>query len=212
MLREIAQPDVILNNPALAFPIAAGEKQAETLDGEIASLEGNLHILTSDEHGIARREKILGIIPLDTDTLAERAYRVLVKWYDTYPYTRRNLIARLKRLVGDGKFTFDIGFQDVMVWKSFQGTRWSDLGDITWREMATMGPGRGAKTLKVLIELTSKKDIATIRKLIDDIVPLDIAIDVGLRYRVWASFPGARWSDFTGISWREMATIENEYE
>jgi hypothetical protein len=100
MLREIAQPDIVMGNPALALPVIAGEKQAEILDAEIAALEGNIHILTSDERGIARRERVLGIIPLDTDTLQERAYKVLVKWYDTYPYTLRDLAARLDRLCG----------------------------------------------------------------------------------------------------------------
>jgi len=176
MLREISQPDVILGNPAIAAPIAAGEVQAGILSDEIDALEADLHILTSTERGIARREKILKITPLDTDTLEERRYKVLVNWYDTYPYTRRDLVSRLKRLVGEGEFTFNLDTQ--------------------------------ARTLDIRIKLTSKKDEAVIIKLIDDIVPLDIVLTVKLLYRTWASFPGAKWDDFAGMTWYEMGTLE----
>jgi hypothetical protein len=212
MLREIAQPEIILNNPTLALAIEAGEKQVEILENEIASLEADLHILTSTMRGIARREKILGITPLDTDTLTERAYRVLLRWYDTYPYTRRDLIARLKRIVGDGEFSFDIGFQNIRTWASFPNTPWTEFDGATWNDTAIMGLDKGVKTLKILVELTSKKNVAAIRKLIDDIVPLDIVLDVDLRYKTWASFPAACWGDFAGMVWYEMATIVDEYE
>jgi hypothetical protein len=207
MLREMSQPDVVLRNPAIAAAVTAGEAQMQRLTDEIDALEADLHILTSTERGIARRERILGIMPLDTDTIQERAYRVLVKWYDTYPYTRRDLIARLKRLVGDCEFTVNIGFQNIRTWASFPGTRWIDFEGMTWYEVATMGLDQGTKTLKVLIELSSKKKETAIRKLIDDIAPLDLALDARLRYRTWASFPGARWIDFEGMTWYEVATI-----
>jgi hypothetical protein len=179
MLRDISMPGVVMANPALALPIAAADAQAEILEREIDALESDLHILTATERGIARREKILGITPLDTDTPSERAYRVRVKWHDIVPYTRRELIARLTRLVGDGQFTF--------------------LLDLA------------ARTLKVRVELTSKKQAAAIAALVEEIVPLDIVTDVRIRYRQWDTFAGQRWQDFD-MSWMDMASLaEEEY-
>ena len=68
------------------------EIQLAKLEECINELRDNLLILTSRESGIARREKILKITPLDTDTLEERRFRVWLNWYDSYPYTEKDCL------------------------------------------------------------------------------------------------------------------------
>lgn len=75
---------------------------------ELDSMDNNLFVLTSDLAGVKRRENILGISPLDSDTLEERRYKVLLKWYDTYPYTEADLNNRLTRLCTDGNYSLTI--------------------------------------------------------------------------------------------------------
>ena len=47
----------------------------------------NMFILSTDEDGIARYEKITGIIPKGTDTLQDRQFNVLSKFQNKLPYT-----------------------------------------------------------------------------------------------------------------------------
>lgn len=55
---------------------------------------------TCDTDGIARFEKMIGITPLDTDTLEDRIFRVKTKWNKELPYNYRYLIEQLESLVG----------------------------------------------------------------------------------------------------------------
>lgn len=86
----------------------AVNRQIEKLNQRIEEMRDNLLITTARESGIADRESILGITPLPTDTLEERRYRVLLRWYDTYPYTERDLRARLDRLCGKGAYKLQL--------------------------------------------------------------------------------------------------------
>ena len=88
--------------------------------------------------------------PQDTDSLEDRRFRVLSKWYDDYPYTYNDLIARLDNLLGKGNYTMVV-LPDEM-------------------------------ELKCLVELTRKQMYSDFEKLLDEIVPLNITIDIGLRY------------------------------
>lgn len=81
----------------------------------IVDLDSNIFVLTSDENGIKRREGILAITPLDTDTLEERRYRVWLKWYDTWPYTEYDLRDRLSRLCRDGNYELSIDVTGLTV-------------------------------------------------------------------------------------------------
>jgi hypothetical protein len=66
------------------------------------SMSDSLLIDTADAAGLSRYEKILGLTPLDTDSLDDRRYAVKLKYYDTFPYTEADLRARLDRLTGGG--------------------------------------------------------------------------------------------------------------
>lgn len=71
---------------------------------EIERVLNNLFIDTSDEYGISRLEKIIGITPAEGDTLEERKVKVFSRWNDRVPYTDRELYNRLLSLCGKDKF------------------------------------------------------------------------------------------------------------
>lgn len=101
-------PEQMRNMPEFRSLDRAVNRQMEKLNQRIDEMRDNLLITTARESGIADRESILGITPLVTDTLEERRYRVLLRWYDTYPYTEIDLRARLDRLCGKGTYKLRI--------------------------------------------------------------------------------------------------------
>ncbi|EOS27611.1 hypothetical protein C806_00058 [Lachnospiraceae bacterium 3-1] len=64
------------------------------------NLEKDLFTGTATRQGIARREKLYGIIPADTDTLEDRRFRVMAKENDRIPYTLRSMKKKLENLCG----------------------------------------------------------------------------------------------------------------
>lgn len=78
------------------------------LSEELRSLVDNQFIETATEKGIARREKILKIIPFADDTLESRRFKVLSRWNNSLPYTYNVLIQRLDQLCGKGGYTIEL--------------------------------------------------------------------------------------------------------
>lgn len=83
--------------------------QAENPEFQLASdqsevLKNNLFIETCDEKGISRFESIMGIYPLDTDTLQSRISRVLTRWNEKLPYTYFYLLSKLNSLCGTNNY------------------------------------------------------------------------------------------------------------
>lgn len=68
---------------------------------EYDRLLDNQFIISCDEVGISRFEKILGIVPTANDTLQSRISRVLIRWNDTAPYTWKAFLQKLQTLCGD---------------------------------------------------------------------------------------------------------------
>ncbi len=66
----------------------------------------NAFIATADEYGIARFERLLGILPSGMDTLASRRNRVQARWFMALPGTWRMFLKRLTVLCGNTDFTF----------------------------------------------------------------------------------------------------------
>lgn len=129
---------------------AAEEKVGQRLEKEIRDRDLDTCIRTATEYGISRREKILKIQPQDTDSLEDRRFRVLIKWYDDYPYTYNDLLNRLNNLLGNGNYTLVVLPEEM--------------------------------ELKCLVELTRKQMYADFEKLMDEIVPMNMTMDIGLRY------------------------------
>ena len=108
-------PDHIDNIEEMHYIAQVTDEWATKLEKDVQELNDNIMVLTSDEEGCKRREAILGIVPLDTDTLDERRYRILLRWYDTYPYTENDLTERLTRLCPDGEFNLTVDYDQLTV-------------------------------------------------------------------------------------------------
>ncbi|XOQ44308.1 MAG: DUF2313 domain-containing protein [Clostridium sp.] len=72
----------------------------ERLKQEIENIVDDQFIQTATEKGIARREKMLKVVPFADDTLETRRFRVQGVWNDKLPYTYRVLLERLDSLCG----------------------------------------------------------------------------------------------------------------
>lgn len=64
----------------------------------------NEFIMTADEYGISRYEKMLGIYPAKEGTLESRRAKVLIRWTATLPYTDRMLFEKLIAICGENNF------------------------------------------------------------------------------------------------------------
>lgn len=165
-------PEHLQNMPEFRSISKATDRQIKKIESRMEEMQDNLIISTARESGISDREKILKIVPRDTDTLEERRYKVLLRWYDTFPYTENDLFARLDRICGPDQYELAINKQNNEV--------------------------------KCLVELTSKKMLSDIENLLDDILSLNVALSVGLRYNQWYKFERATWQQFKSYTWDRL--------
>lgn len=93
------------------------------------SLEKDLFTGTATRQGIIRREKLYGITPLDTDTLEDRRFRVLVKENDKIPYTHKTLEKKLAILCGEDGYSLGVTEEKVEIRVAL--TRKTMLHDVT---------------------------------------------------------------------------------
>lgn len=75
----------------------------------------NEFIETADEYGISRYERMLNILPYDTDTLEDRRFRVLTKCNTVTTCTQKILENMLDSLCGKGKWKLVISAQAYIV-------------------------------------------------------------------------------------------------
>lgn len=75
----------------------------------------NEFISTADEDGIARFEKMTGVLPSQGDTLEIRRARVMSKWLSRLPYTMKMLITQLQILCGGDDFTVKRKFEGYQI-------------------------------------------------------------------------------------------------
>lgn len=115
MLVNVYYPDVVINIRDVKIAIDTGDKVGIVLEDHLDELDDNIAIKTSRESGIMRREKILGIRPLDTASLEDRRMEVLLRWYDTPIYTERILRQKLDAALGPENYTLTINLDDKIV-------------------------------------------------------------------------------------------------
>ena len=92
------------------FPLLCDTEQPEIdrlRDAADAVLDAQF-ISTAGETAIARYEKIFGITPMDTDTLAERRFKVLAKINAQLPFSVRRLRQQLATLCGDDGYKLEV--------------------------------------------------------------------------------------------------------
>ena len=74
------------------------------------AIERSQWIDTSEESGLLRREKILGIKSYPTDTLEERRAVIKARWNSYYPYTYYSMLNWLGSVYGDGKYFVNVDY------------------------------------------------------------------------------------------------------
>lgn len=72
----------------------------------------NQFIISADEEGVSRFEKLLGIRPKETASLEDRRKEILARWNDVSVYTYKGLILRLNQLLGVGNYEIYPRFDD----------------------------------------------------------------------------------------------------
>ncbi len=123
MLIRVEYPEVVINIKDVKAAIDAGDKISDMVDRNLGELDNNITILTSEESGIARREKILGIQPPDTASLEDRRLEVLMRWYDTPLYTETTLRNKLDSVLGKGNYVLVIDLDKKLVECQIELTR-----------------------------------------------------------------------------------------
>jgi hypothetical protein len=87
---------------------AVEDGELKKVNDELQNLISDQFIQTATEKGVARREKMLSIVPFADDTLESRRFRVLSKWGDSLPYTYRSMFERLTQLCGKDGFSINL--------------------------------------------------------------------------------------------------------
>lgn len=72
-------------------------------------------ISEATKNGIARREKMLGITPYATDTLEDRRFRLMTRYNESIPYTKKGLDVMLASLCGEDGYILKILTADFTV-------------------------------------------------------------------------------------------------
>lgn len=75
----------------------------------------NTFILSADEQGIGRFEKILGIYVAKDESVEARRSRVMSRWNDISPYTYNALVSKLHSLHNSDNFIINRNYQDYEI-------------------------------------------------------------------------------------------------
>jgi len=75
----------------------------------------NEFISTADDYGLSRLEKIIGIAPMQDDTLESRRSRVLSRWYNHTPLTLKGLKKRLTLICGEQGYSVNVKDYTIII-------------------------------------------------------------------------------------------------
>lgn len=71
---------------------------------KVSQAKENQFIISADEEGISRFERLLGIGSKEKASLEDRRKEILARWNDVSVYTYKGLILRLNQLLGVGNY------------------------------------------------------------------------------------------------------------
>lgn len=109
-------PEIIRSIPDIKKIYEINADQEALLDASVNALFDDIFLETMDETKTARWEKMLSIIPLDTDTLSERRFRIQTRVLERMPYTYRVILRKLQTLCPNGvDWTVDTEKQLIIV-------------------------------------------------------------------------------------------------
>lgn len=129
-LREISLPDHFFQYPEMAEIDRVSEVFINRLYDDIESLHDDIFILTASEKGIARREAILGITPSDDESLDARRARVLMRWYERNPYTKKVIERKIGMLCGEDNYTFDYDEETQTLHVEMENVGWDVINSV----------------------------------------------------------------------------------
>ncbi|MCE5343147.1 MAG: YmfQ family protein [Eubacteriales bacterium] len=101
-------PPIMQEYKELVRLIQAEEPEFQTLSDECGRLLDNLFIDSADADGIARFEKIVGVLPFADDTLALRRTRLFARWNDVTPYTLKTLRNKIVSIQGNENIEVEV--------------------------------------------------------------------------------------------------------
>lgn len=120
---RVEYPDAVINIREIKACVDAGDIAGEILEKYLEEADQNIAIKTAAESGIRRREKILGIQPLDTTSLEERKVEVLLRWWSSPVYTETTLRQKLDAVLGSGNYILNIDIDQKLVFCAVEITR-----------------------------------------------------------------------------------------
>lgn len=100
-------PPILLEIKELKAIAGVENPILESLWRKIAATLDNQFVITADEEGISRYERMLGLQVSDSDTLETRIFRVLARYQEQAPYTYRQLKIILDSLLGPDNYVME---------------------------------------------------------------------------------------------------------
>lgn len=101
-------PEVLWDVLEFRLLMDAEQKLFDRWEEKADSLLRSSFFDDSDEIGIARYEKLLGLVPRASDTLETRRFRVKSKFNERLPFTHRTLEQQLTALCGEDGFSLEL--------------------------------------------------------------------------------------------------------
>lgn len=108
-------PDILKGTQEMEAIMEAETPEIAAIWSACEDLMNDQFISEATENGVARREKMLGISPFATDTLADRKFRVLSRYNENIPYTRKSLMQQLATLCGEDGYEIAFLTKDFTV-------------------------------------------------------------------------------------------------
>lgn len=103
-------PPILAETKEFQAICAAENVELERLRTAYLNLFADQFIQTATENGIARLEKIMGIVPKGTDSLEVRRFRLLARKQEKLPYTKWTLPEQLAALCGADGYSFAVDY------------------------------------------------------------------------------------------------------
>lgn len=101
-------PSVVSNIREMQIIWALDDIAYQKIEEELQAIDGDIFIKTARENRVKGMEEELGIVPLSTDTLDDRRFRILTKINDDPPYNQYYIEKKLTALLGEGGYTINI--------------------------------------------------------------------------------------------------------
>lgn len=101
-------PPYMLEFTEMVAALESQEPEFRLLWDEFTTALNNQFVISANEEGLERFESMLGITPLDTDTIEDRKRRVLGLMAYGLPYTEKQLYQTLVSMCGENGFTLSI--------------------------------------------------------------------------------------------------------